>query len=142
MAPPRPADRDGRGWARRRRGHRDGELRAGLGRRSPRRASTEGQHAYLVDGRGRLIAHPDLGLVREGTDLSSSAQVRAVREGHGEGRQQYGSTEVVDSIAPSVMVVSQFDPSDERAYGSSRDRLVAYGIVEPTGWITLCRPAA
>ena len=42
---------------------------------------TEGQHAYLVDGRGRLIAHPDLGLVREGTDLSSSAQVRAVREG-------------------------------------------------------------
>jgi hypothetical protein len=33
--------------------------------------------AYVVDGRGRLIAHPDLSLVLRNTDLSHLAQVRA-----------------------------------------------------------------
>src|SRR2546426_12165555 len=37
-----------------------------------------GEHgqAYVVDGQGRLIAHPDISLVLRNTDLSSLAQVR------------------------------------------------------------------
>ena len=33
--------------------------------------------AYVVDGKGRLIAHPDIALVLRNTDLSGLAQVRA-----------------------------------------------------------------
>ncbi|GEM_PF-1101720 len=42
-----------------------------------------GRHglAYVVDGGGRLIAHPDLSLVLRNTDLSQVGQVRAVRQG-------------------------------------------------------------
>src|SRR5215813_13591073 len=36
-------------------------------------------HAYVVDGQGRLIAHPDISLVLRNTDLSQLAQVRAAR---------------------------------------------------------------
>jgi signal transduction histidine kinase len=35
--------------------------------------------AYVVDGTGRLIAHPDLNLVLRGTNVSGLAQVRAAR---------------------------------------------------------------
>jgi two-component system NtrC family sensor kinase len=40
-----------------------------------------GEHgqAYVVDARGRLIAHPDISLVLRNTDLSSLAQVQAAR---------------------------------------------------------------
>jgi signal transduction histidine kinase len=34
-------------------------------------------HAYVVDSRGRLIAHPDISLVLKKTDLSALAQVKA-----------------------------------------------------------------
>ncbi len=37
----------------------------------------ESGHAYAVDSRGRLIAHPDLSLVLQKTDLSRLPQVRA-----------------------------------------------------------------
>ncbi len=36
-------------------------------------------HAYVVDGRGRLIAHPDISLVLRDTDLSQLPQVQAAR---------------------------------------------------------------
>jgi adenylate cyclase len=36
--------------------------------------------AYVVDGKGRLIAHPDIALVLRNTDLSSLAQVRAASQ--------------------------------------------------------------
>src|SRR5262249_36986037 len=36
--------------------------------------------AYVVDGRGQLIAHPDISLVLQKTDLSGLSQVRAVLE--------------------------------------------------------------
>jgi len=91
--------------------------------------------AYVVDADGRLLAHPVVDLVHQGTDLSASTLVRAVRAGPFEGRKQFGSTEVVDSLAPSVMVVSQFNPSDQWVHGSSRDWLVAYKVIEPPGWI-------
>jgi signal transduction histidine kinase len=90
---------------------------------------------YLVDTTGRLIAHPDVSLVLQGTDLSQSGQVRVVRAGPLVTRQQFGHTEAVEPLAPSVLVVSQFDRYDERVYGSSRDRLVAYSIIKSTGWI-------
>ena len=40
-----------------------------------------GEHgqAYVVDGRGRLIAHPDISLVLRNIDLSGLAQVQAAR---------------------------------------------------------------
>src|SRR6201991_1791082 len=37
-------------------------------------------HAYVVDGQGRLIAHPDISLVLRNTDMSRLAQVRAARD--------------------------------------------------------------
>ncbi|HTP82416.1 MAG TPA: GAF domain-containing protein [Alphaproteobacteria bacterium] len=37
--------------------------------------------AYVVDGNGRLIAHPDISLVLRNTDLSRLSQVRAARAG-------------------------------------------------------------
>ncbi len=38
-------------------------------------------HAYVVDARGHLIAHPDISLVLQKTDLSGLAQVQAARAG-------------------------------------------------------------
>jgi two-component system, NtrC family, sensor kinase len=40
-----------------------------------------GEHgqAYVVDGQGRLIAHPDISMVLRNTDLSNLAQVQAAR---------------------------------------------------------------
>jgi len=38
-------------------------------------------HAYVVDSQGRLIAHPDISLVLQKTDLSSLPYVQAVRAG-------------------------------------------------------------
>jgi signal transduction histidine kinase/HAMP domain-containing protein len=43
----------------------------------------EGGKAYVVDERGRLIAHPDISVVLQKTDLSMLPQVRAVAEGNG-----------------------------------------------------------
>ena len=37
--------------------------------------------AYVVDGNGRLIAHPDISLVLRNTDLAKFSQVRAARAG-------------------------------------------------------------
>ena len=98
-------------------------------------SSGESGRAYVVDADGRLIAYPDTSLVHQGTDLSTSTQVRAVRAGPFQGRRQLGPTEVVDYLAPSVMVVSQFNSSDQWVHGSSRDWLVAYKVIEPPGWI-------
>jgi len=36
-------------------------------------------HAYVVSARGRLIAHPDMGLVLRNTDMSKLAQVQAAQ---------------------------------------------------------------
>ena len=45
--------------------------------------------AYVVDARGRLIAHPDISLVLRNTDLSQLAQVRSALTG-GRGCGQAG----------------------------------------------------
>jgi signal transduction histidine kinase len=67
--------------------------------------------AYVVDGQGRLIAHPNISLVLSNLDLSQSDQVRAARAG-------LQSTE------------SAFPDSDlqgERV-------LTAHAVVPPLGW--------
>src|SRR5688572_19900136 len=38
-------------------------------------------YAYVVDGQGRLIAHPDISLVLRNTDMSGLQQVKAARAG-------------------------------------------------------------
>jgi len=50
------------------------------------KAGNRGQ-AYLVDGQGRLIAHPDLSLVLKNTDMSVLPQVDATKNDTGERRQ-------------------------------------------------------
>jgi signal transduction histidine kinase/CheY-like chemotaxis protein len=73
-----------------------------------------GQHgyAYVTDGRGRLIAHPDLSLVLKHTDMSALPHVRAARAGAGSATQ-----ELADSVDISGQPV-----------------LSAYAPVAPVGW--------
>lgn len=69
--------------------------------------------AYVVDGNGRLIAHPDISLVLRNTDLAGLAQVRAA----------------IDS-SPSgggIPVNTAFDPQGRRV-------LTAYSTIAPLGW--------
>jgi hypothetical protein len=71
-----------------------------------------GEHgqAYVVDARGRLIAHRNISMVLRNTDLSGLPQVQAAR------------------AAPTqpVQVVKGIN---------GRELLVAYAKVEPTGWL-------
>jgi signal transduction histidine kinase len=52
--------------------------------------------AYVVDGQGRLIAHPDISLVLRRTDMSNLAQVKAARASSG--RVGAELTEAVQNI--------------------------------------------
>ncbi len=72
----------------------------------------EAGHAYVVDAGGQLIAHPDISLVLQRTDLSSLAQVRAAR------------------AAPP-------DPEREAVTAhdlGGRQVLTSYAAVYPPGW--------
>jgi len=69
----------------------------------------EAGHAYVVDGRGQLIAHPDLTLVLRRTDLSGLPQVRAARGG-----------------ASRDALVG--------ADAAGREVLTAYERIDPPGW--------
>ena len=70
-------------------------------------------HAYVVDGRGRLIAHPDISLVLRNTDMSCLAQVQAAQHG------QSGNV-----------------PEDFQAATDIQGRqvLTAFAPVTPLGW--------
>jgi signal transduction histidine kinase len=70
-------------------------------------------HAYVVDGRGRLIAHPDISLVLRNTDMSRLAQVQAAQHG------QSGNV-----------------PEDFQAATDIQGRqvLTAFAPVTPLGW--------
>jgi hypothetical protein len=67
-----------------------------------------GQHgrAYIVSGRGRLIAHPDMGLVLRDTDMSKLAQVKAAETGSDmmsnalDGGEDISGQEVLTAFAP------------------------------------------
>jgi two-component system, NtrC family, sensor kinase len=71
-------------------------------------------YAYVVDGRGQLVAHPDISLVLQRTDLSSLPQVRAALAGPS------------DPLARS----------DEAAGPSRPDQpvLSTHEAVDPPGW--------
>jgi signal transduction histidine kinase len=71
-------------------------------------------HAYVVDGQGRLIAHPDISLVLRNTDLSRLAQVQAARA-HLAGKQSEQVQEADDIQTHRV--------------------LTAYAPIAPLGWI-------
>jgi signal transduction histidine kinase len=71
-------------------------------------------HAYVVDGQGRLIAHPDISLVLRNTDLSRLAQVQAARA-HLAGKQTEQVQEADDIQTHRV--------------------LTAYAPISPLGWI-------
>jgi hypothetical protein len=83
-------------------------------------------HAYIVSGRGRLIAHPDMSLVLRDTDMSKLAQVQAAQAGTDvmsdalDGAQDIVGQEVLTAFAPVkplrwTMFVER--PADE-AYAS------------------------
>jgi hypothetical protein len=67
-----------------------------------------GQHgrAYIVSGRGRLIAHPDMGLVLRDTDMSKLAPVKAAEIGSDmmsdalDGGENISGQEVLTAFAP------------------------------------------
>jgi hypothetical protein len=74
--------------------------------------------AYIIDAEGRLIAHPDVGLVLRGTDMSRLPQVAAARAaatgGAGPGHD------------------SGIDKSGKDMRG--REVLAAYARIAPLGW--------
>jgi signal transduction histidine kinase len=70
--------------------------------------------AYVVDGAGRLIAHPDLDLVLRNTDLSGLAQVKTARA-------------AVAGASPGPVQVAQDI--------EGRQVLTAYAPIAPLGWL-------
>jgi signal transduction histidine kinase/CheY-like chemotaxis protein len=68
-------------------------------------------HAYVVDARGRLVAHPDISLVLKHTDMSSLPQVKAAR----------GSGSPTQEVSDSVDLLG-------------RPVLTAYAPVGSIGW--------
>jgi signal transduction histidine kinase len=63
-------------------------------------------HAYVVDAKGLLIAHPDISLVLRNTDMSGLAQVKAAQMGAGtaveslQGTKNIHGQEVLTASAP------------------------------------------
>lgn len=68
--------------------------------------------AYVVDERGRLIAHTDIALVLRNMDLSGIEQVRAA---HAKGTSSFDDPQVVKDL-------------------KGRQVLTAYAPIEPLGW--------
>jgi len=71
-------------------------------------------YVYVVDERGRLIAHPDMSLVLRDTDLSKLPQVREALEGPG----SHGD-------APAATVTKNI---------AGRSVLTAHAAVAQVGW--------
>jgi len=71
-------------------------------------------HAYVVDAKGRLIAHPDISLVLRNTDLSRLAQVQAARAA--------GAGQTTELLQQAEDV-------------QGRQVLTAFAHVAPLGWL-------
>ena len=70
--------------------------------------------AYVVDGRGALIAHPDISLVLQKTNLAGLAQVKAA---------------LTPAAGDEVATIGK-DPR-------GRDVLAAHSTIAPLGWVVL-----
>jgi len=71
-------------------------------------------HAYVVDGLGRLIAHPDINLVLRGINVSNLAQVQAARAA------------IAGTSAEPLQVAQNFQGDEV---------LTAYAEIPPLGWL-------
>jgi PAS domain S-box-containing protein len=76
----------------------------------------QGGYAYVVDGRGRLIAHPDISLVLRDTDLSKLPQVAAA----------LSAAPAVPGAEPAVSVANSI---------GGRTVLTAHAVIAPLGWL-------
>ena len=76
----------------------------------------QGGYAYVVDGRGRLIAHPDISLVLRDTNFAHLPQVAAALHPSGGG-------------PPAVSSVSVANNTDGRSV------LTAHATIDPLGWL-------
>ncbi|MEA3157224.1 MAG: hypothetical protein QOK44_4813, partial [Betaproteobacteria bacterium] len=72
-------------------------------------------YAYVVDGRGRLVAHPDIHQVLQMTDLSELPQVRAALADRGVTRTSLQSVERAVDL-------------------KGRPVIAAYAAIDPLGW--------
>ncbi|MBI2996834.1 MAG: HAMP domain-containing protein, partial [Deltaproteobacteria bacterium] len=73
-------------------------------------------HAYVVDARGQLIAHPDISLVLQKTDLSSLAHIQGARSGSSKPGEAQDDVTIARDIA-------------------GRQVLTASAPVSPLGWL-------
>jgi signal transduction histidine kinase len=74
----------------------------------------QGGHAYLVDSAGRLIAHPDISLVQQRTDVSRLPQVQAAR---------------------AALAGRPGDPEEQARDLRGREVLTSYAAIQPLGWL-------
>ena len=72
-------------------------------------------YAYVVDSRGQLVAHPDISLVLQKTDLSSLPQVQAARSGARASGEQPEEITIASDL-------------------QGRQVLTAYDSIDPPGW--------
>ncbi|HEY1433076.1 MAG TPA: PAS-domain containing protein, partial [Stellaceae bacterium] len=76
----------------------------------------QGGYAYVVDGRGRLIAHPEISLVLRDTDLSKLPQVAAA----------LSATPAAPGAEPAVGVAQSI---------GGHSVLTAHAAIAPLGWL-------
>jgi GAF domain-containing protein len=81
----------------------------------------EGGYAYVIDGRGRLIAHPDISLVLRDTDLSKLPQVAAALAPGPELRPEPGPRDKAQAVTVA------------RNLGG-HSVLTAHAAIAPLGW--------
>jgi hypothetical protein len=81
----------------------------------------EGGAAYLVDARGRLIAHPDISLVLRNTDMTGLPQVAAARAAVSAGAGAGPDSGAEQVIAGKDML--------------GHEVLSAYAPIAPLGWL-------
>jgi signal transduction histidine kinase/CheY-like chemotaxis protein len=97
-----------------------------------------GEHgaAYVVNNGGKLIAHPDLGLVLRNTDLSGLAQVKAAREHDGRDDAPYMAQDMsgrrvltANAVIPQLGWLVFVELPIEEAYAPLYASLQAVGLL-------------